>query len=78
MKLMLTSEKTCCRSKNGYAWSFKLVKSGKLVQYWKMRQSSLRNQIDFNQLQYLTRLLKVEDNAKLTLSAIDRKLTAAL
>eukprot|EP00957_Ditylum_brightwellii_P051108 3875079-Ditylum_brightwellii.AAC.1 len=64
---MLAAEKSCCQAKVGYAWLLKLVKAGKLVRYWKMRKSSLRNKVDFDQLIHLAKLLEVKDDPATTM-----------
>eukprot|EP00957_Ditylum_brightwellii_P124505 9488766-Ditylum_brightwellii.AAC.1 len=74
---MLAAEKSCCRAKTGYACLLKFVKAGKLVQYWKMRKSSLRNKVDLDQLIHLAKLYEVEDDPTTTLEVVDRKLTEA-
>eukprot|EP00957_Ditylum_brightwellii_P099504 7579556-Ditylum_brightwellii.AAC.1 len=74
---MLMAEKTCCSSKYGYDWSIKLVKAGKLVQYWKMRKSLMQNKTDFTHLHTLAKVTEVENDVSLTLSDINKKLTEA-
>eukprot|EP00957_Ditylum_brightwellii_P130053 9919839-Ditylum_brightwellii.AAC.1 len=77
MEGMLAAEKTCCRSKHGYARSLKLVRAGKLVRYWKIRKSSLRNKTEHKHLHTLATLLDVEDDASPPMSEIDKRLTKA-
>eukprot|EP00957_Ditylum_brightwellii_P170655 12990084-Ditylum_brightwellii.AAC.1 len=74
---MLLAEKSCCRSKHGYAWSTKFARAGKLVWYWKRRKSLLCNRTEYDHLLALTTLLEVEDNDSLTISEIDQRLTGA-
>eukprot|EP00957_Ditylum_brightwellii_P160845 12246074-Ditylum_brightwellii.AAC.1 len=74
---MLMAEKSCCSSKHGYAWWIKLVKAGKLVWYWKMRKSLIWNKTEFTHLHMIAKKTEVEDDASLTLSDIDKKLTEA-
>eukprot|EP00957_Ditylum_brightwellii_P135742 10351370-Ditylum_brightwellii.AAC.1 len=72
MEGMLAAEKTCCQSKTGYAWSLKLVRAGKLVQYLKMRKSSLKNDINYMHLQNLSISLGVEEEGNLSIAEIDK------
>eukprot|EP00957_Ditylum_brightwellii_P053841 4079097-Ditylum_brightwellii.AAC.1 len=74
---ILSAEKTCCRSKTGYAGSLKLVKAGKLVRYWKMRKSSLKNNKTCSHLQNLATSLGMEEDGTLGLADIDKRLTKA-
>eukprot|EP00957_Ditylum_brightwellii_P055772 4226525-Ditylum_brightwellii.AAC.1 len=74
---MLAVEKSCCRAKQGYAWSLKLVKAGKLVRYWKLWKSSIRNKLDFAHIQQLATLLEIEDIPFLSPVEIAKNLTAA-
>eukprot|EP00957_Ditylum_brightwellii_P143568 10937809-Ditylum_brightwellii.AAC.1 len=75
MEGMLSAEETCCRSKQGYAWSLKLVRAVKLVWYWKLRKSSLKNRAEYEHLHMLAALLEVEDYASQTMSEINKRLT---
>eukprot|EP00957_Ditylum_brightwellii_P137661 10494147-Ditylum_brightwellii.AAC.1 len=74
---MLSAEKSCTSSKNGYAWLLQLVWAGKEVWYWKMHRSLLKNRVDFEYLDTLAKALEMENDANLTLDKINRKLAQA-
>eukprot|EP00957_Ditylum_brightwellii_P030242 2289594-Ditylum_brightwellii.AAC.1 len=74
---MLSTEKSCCQSKQGYACSLKLVKARKLVWCWEMRKSLVWNKVDFAHLQSLAMLLEVKDDVRFTVLDIDKNLIAA-
>eukprot|EP00957_Ditylum_brightwellii_P072027 5474615-Ditylum_brightwellii.AAC.1 len=77
MECMLAAGKTCCRAKQGYVWTIKLIQAGKLVSCWKMRKLEIRNRQDFAHLQQLAQVLEIDDSPTLQLSDIDRNLTVA-
>eukprot|EP00957_Ditylum_brightwellii_P066891 5076735-Ditylum_brightwellii.AAC.2 len=74
---LLSAEHTCTKDTQEYAWSLKLVKASKVVQYWKTRKLSILNNIDFDHLFHLARVLEIEDDPSLTFDEIQSKLTAA-
>jgi hypothetical protein len=55
----------------------KLVKAGKSIRYWKMRKSSLKNNITSLHLQNLATNLGVEEEGTLCIADVDKRLTKA-
>eukprot|EP00957_Ditylum_brightwellii_P016020 1207259-Ditylum_brightwellii.AAC.1 len=77
IEAMLAAEQLCCKSKHGYAWSIKLVQTGKRVRYWKTCRSSLWNRMESDHMFHLAKALDIEDDPSLTLPDVDKRLTEA-